>query len=219
MEDLLPREPVERDVVRVHERCHREPRSFAARGRELVEQLGDLVGEDPVAHGAGVGFLGTVRLAPDPPGEAEGVEAVGAAVRVDHLGEQATVVVGGHQRMVGAGHEQVGVRHVPLAAVVRAVPRGAEPVADGRHLVGVEPVHRRIVVVFGDAVGLRRAVQRRVLPGEHGGPAREAGGRTDIVPVELEPAIAHRTRGQVSAPGGTSGRRRPRRAWGTAPGR
>ncbi len=56
-------------------------------------------------------------------------------------------------------------------------------------------MHRRIVVTLRDAVGLGGAVQRRVLAREHRGPAREAGGRTDVVAVELEPAVAQRLPG------------------------
>ena len=42
------------------------------------------------------------------------------------------------------GIEQVGVSDVPLAPVVGLVAAGAEPVAEGGHLVGVEPAHRRV---------------------------------------------------------------------------
>ncbi len=171
------------------------------RRRQLGEQLDDLVGEDPVPDGAAVGPGGTVGLPPDPPGEPERVEPVGPAVRLDRLGDDRAVVAGGHEAVVGAGDDEVGVGDVPFAPVVGAVAAGPEPVAERRHRVRVEPRHRRVGVPLGQPVGLRDAVQGRVLPREQRGPARQARGRAGVVAVELEAAGAQRLAGrQVVAP-------------------
>ncbi len=77
---------------------------------------------------------------------------------------------------------------MPLAPVVRAVPGGAEPVAQGGHGVGVEEVHSRIGRLLGQTVGVRHAVERRVLTGEQRGTAGGARGRARVVAVEL-PAL------------------------------
>ena len=185
----------EGDVVGVHERRHRQPRPVASPRREVAEEVGDLLGEHAVAHGAAVLLGRAVGLTPDPPGETERVEPVGPAVGLDDLGDQPAVVIGRGEPLVGAGHGKVGVADVPLAPVVGLVAAGTEPVAERRDLVGVEPAHAGVVRVLGHAVGLGHPVQRRVLPGEQRGPAGHAGRRPDVVAVQLH------ARRRGSAPG------------------
>ena len=48
--------------------------------------------------------------------------------------------VGGHQAFVTPGDEQVGERDVPIPPVVRLISTGAEPVAEGRHRIGVRHI-------------------------------------------------------------------------------
>ena len=79
--------PGERDVVGIHERRNREPRSLALRARELTEEIGHLHREERIAHHAGVGRVGTVWFSPDPPVKAVLVEPVGAVVQVDGAGQ------------------------------------------------------------------------------------------------------------------------------------
>ena len=189
-EDLLPAELGEPDVVRVDERRDRQPRPVAAGPGELAEQLDDLVGEHPVAHGTAVGLRGAVRLTPDPAREPVRVEPIGLAVRVDRRRDQGAAGVGRHEALVGPGDEEVGVGDVPLAAVVRLVAGGPEPVAERRHRARVEPVHRGVVGLLRRAVGLRHPVQRRILAGEERRPARQARRRPRVVAVELEAAGA-----------------------------
>ena len=168
----VPPESAEPDVVRVHERRHRQPGRVVVGRRQLGEQVDHLFGEHAVAHESAVGLVGTVRLAPDPPREPELVEPIGAPVGVDRGGVDDPVDVVRPQALVGAGHHQVGVRDVPLAPVVGAVTGGAEPVAHRRHGVGIEEVHGRVGGRLGEAVGVGDPVQRRVLAGEQRGPAR-----------------------------------------------
>ena len=189
-EEQLVETARERDVVRVHERRDREPRPVAGRLGQVAEQVDHLLGEHAVPYRAAVGLRRAVGLSADPAGEPERVEPIGLAVGVDRRGDGSTVVVGGHQALVAPRDRQVGVADVPLAPVVRLVAAGAEPVAEGGDLVGVEPAHARVGVLLGHAVGLRHAVQRRVLPGEQGGPAGHARRRTGVVAVELEAAVA-----------------------------
>ena len=95
-EEVLPGPAVERDVVRVDEGGHGEPRPVAPGRGKLAEELDHLFGEDAVAHHAAVGLGGTVRLAADPAREAVGVEAVGALVGGHGLGDRLPGLVGGH---------------------------------------------------------------------------------------------------------------------------
>ena len=55
-EEQLVETAGEGDVVRVHERGHRQPRPVARRLGQLAEQLDHLLGEHAVAHGAAVGL-------------------------------------------------------------------------------------------------------------------------------------------------------------------
>ena len=171
--------------MRVHERRHRQPRRVVVRRRDLPKEVDDLLCEHAVAHEAGVGLVRTVRFPADPAGEAVGIEAVGAAVRVDRDGVEHAVGVVDPEALVRAGNGQVGVGDVPLAAVVRAVPGCPEPVAHGRDGVGIQEVHGRVGGLLGEAVGVGDAVQRRVLPGEERGATRRAHGRARVVAVEL----------------------------------
>ena len=82
-----------------------------------------------------------------------------------------------------------GVRGVPLALVVRPIAAGAEPVAQRRHGVRRQPEHVVAVVVLGDPVGLRDAVQRRVLAGQQRRAARRARRRHRIVMTERHPVL------------------------------
>ncbi len=97
---------------------------------------------------------------------------------------------------MGAGDDEVGVGDVPLAPIVRLVAAGAEPVAQGRHRVRVQPPHPGVGVLLGDPVGLRGAVQRRVLPGEQRRPARQARRRPRIVTMEVQTTPAKRLAGR-----------------------
>ena len=190
LEDLLPAEVVERDVVRVDERRNCEPRTVASRRGELPEELDDLFREDAVAHRAAVGSRGTVGLAPDPTGEPERVEPVGLPVRLDGFRDEVARIVRRHESFVGAGDEEVRVRDVPLPSVVGLVPAGPEPVAHGRHRAGVEPQHCGVGRALRGSVGLAHSVQRRVLTSEERRAARQAGRRPDVVTVELESTVA-----------------------------
>ena len=183
--------------MRVHERGHRQPRPVARGRRQLTEQIDHLLGEDAVAHRAAVRLRRAVGLAADPAREPERVEPVGLAIRVDGLGDERAVVVGGHQRLVAARDREVGVADVPLAPVVGLVAAGAEPVAQGRDLIGIEPAHRRVAGLLGHPVGLGHPVQRWVLPREQRGPAGHAGGGTRVVAVELQPPSADRSRAGI----------------------
>ena len=180
----------EGDVVRVHERRHREPRSLTGCTRQVTEEVDDLFGEHAVADGAAVVLGRSVGLAPDPAREPERIEPVGRPVGLDGLGDHPAVVVGGGQARVASGDREVGMADVPLAAVVGLVAAGAEPVAERRHGVGVQPPHPGVVAALRHTVGLRDAVQRRVLTGEEGGPTGHTGRGADVVPVELDSAVA-----------------------------
>ena len=193
-QDVVPRPSRERDVVRVHERGDREPWPIGAVGRELREQLGDLFGVEAVLDDPAVRLRHAVWLAADPAGEAERIETIGAAVRVDRAVVDTAVRVVRRQALVGAGNQDVCVRDVPLAAVVRAVAGRAEPVAHRGHRARVEPRHQRVARLLGQAVGVGDAVQRRVLPGEQRRPAREARGRPGIVAVQFHAGGARRSR-------------------------
>ena len=176
--------------MRVDEGGHGQPRPVAAGAGQLAEEFDDLLGEDAVAHHAAVGLRRAVRLAADPAREAVGIEAVGPLVGRHRGGNGRARLVGRHQSLVGAGDHQVGVRNVPLAPVVRLVAAGAEPVAERRHRVGIEPLHVRVVGLLGQAVGVGPAVQRGVLAREERRPAGQAGRRAGVVPVEFEAAVA-----------------------------
>ena len=142
--------------------------------------------EHAVADEPGVGLVGAVRLATDPPREPERVEPVGPAVGVDRGGIEHAVGVVDHQALVGARDDEVGVGDVPLAPVVGAVAGGAEPVAHASGTVsGSSQVIAGSVGLLGQAVGVGDAVQRRVLPGEQRRAARRARGRPRVVAVQL----------------------------------
>ena len=70
--------------------------------RQLGEEVDDLLREHAVAHEPGVGLVGAVRLAADPPREPERIEAIGAPVGVDRDGIDHAVDVVGPQALVGA---------------------------------------------------------------------------------------------------------------------
>ena len=67
---------------------------------------------------------------------------------------------------LAVGRVEVRVRGVPFAFVERPVTAGPEPVADGWDRVGREPEHVEAVSALREAIGLRDAVQRRVLAGQ-----------------------------------------------------
>ena len=152
----------------------------------MTEEVGELRGEERIADHAGVGAIGTVRLAADPTAEPVRVEPVGAVVQLDRAGEHGAAAVVGLEADMGAGRSEVGVREVPLAAVVGVVPGGAEPVADGGHGRRIEPVHTGVDGRLGQAVGVGEPVQRGELAGEHRGAARRARTRAGVVVVELD---------------------------------
>ena len=202
--DLIRHHAVCRDVVGIHERRDREPRPVVACLRELTEELHHLLREHSVAHRAALGPGRAVRLTADPPGEPERVEPVGLAIGGDRLRDRVPVDVGGHQALVAPRDEQVGEGDVPLPPVVRLVPAGAEPVAERRHRVGIQPHHGRVVVLLRRPVGLRHAVQRRVLTGEQ---CRRDSAYTPSTPRSGDGTPAHpraTTRGRRAAPCGTS---------------
>ena len=213
----VPPESAEPDVVRVHERRHRQPGRVVVGRRQLGEQVDHLFGEHAVAHESAVGLVGTVRLAPDPPREPELVEPVGAPVGVDRGGVDDPVDVVRPQALVGAGHHQVGVRDVPLAPVVGAVAGGAEPVPHRRHGVGIEEVHGRVGGRLGEAVGVGDPVQRRVLAGEQRGPARRDTPWRPRSGGAARGSARAGARGRGAACGGTRPAPPPRTAAGTAP--
>ncbi len=157
-----------------------------ARRGQLGEELDHLLGEDAVAHRAAVRLGRTVGLTADPTGEPVGIKAVGPLVGRHRLGNDVPGVVGGHQALVGARNQQVGVRDVPLAPVVRLVAAGPEPVAECGHRIGIEPAHGGVVRLLRHAIGVGPAVEGRVLAGEERRAARQAGGRARVVPMELE---------------------------------
>ena len=199
----------ERDVVRVHERRDREPRPVArvpARARRTARpparrtrrraRCRSRTSPRRGARGRSTRRTRTGRAGrpcgrPRPPRRSASPSS-SEAIRPSWL----------------PGIDEVGVADVPLAAVVGLVAAGAEPVAERRHRVGVEPPHRRVGVLLRDAVGLRHAVQRRVLAGEQRRPARHARRRARVVPVELQPAVAERLPGRQLRRGGTPPPRR-----------
>ena len=148
-------------------------------------------------------FEGAMRLTADPPGETERVQPIRLAVRLHRVGDGAAVVVGCHHAFVAARDLQIGVADMPLAAVVGLIPAGAEPVAERRHLVGVEPAHRRIGRLLGDATRLRHPMQGRVLAGEERRPTGHARHRTRVVPVQLDTTIDGRVPEPASGCGET----------------
>jgi hypothetical protein len=115
-------------------------------------------------------------------GEVHGLER---GIAIERLGVR-------RQRFVGAGLEEILLRHVPLALVVGVVPAGAEPLAHRRHGRGVEPEDVRLVGALRDARSLRDPVQRRVLAGDERSSARDARGRHDVVVPELHAVRAQR---------------------------
>jgi len=197
----LPPGAAERDVVRVDQRGDRQPRLRGRVGLERIEQRVDLVGVDLVLRETGVGGVGPVGFAPDPAAEAVAVEAVGALVGLDGFGDEVPVLVVGREPGMAADGDEVGVGDVPLAAVVRLVARGPEPVTHGGHAVGIEPAHRGVVRRLGQPVGVGDPVQRGVLAGEQRCPAGDARRRRGVVPVELEAAGAQAlTSGELRPP-------------------
>ncbi len=179
------------DVVRVDEAGYQQERTSCERiaGATAcvpVDQPGDdAVGNQRVAAQAGITRQRTVWLRTDPAREAKRPKGIGVQV-TPHRGvvDDAVLVVGGQHAPVGV--VDVGVRDVPFAVVVGVVARGAKPVAHGRHLAGPQPAHARIVGHLAQAVGLRDAVQVRIVPGENRWATGRAGQRAGVVPGKAD---------------------------------
>jgi hypothetical protein len=197
---LMPTFWTEADVVGVDERGHGQPRTVALRSGQFGKQLHDLFSENPVADRATVRLGGTVGLATDPPREPERVQPIGLAVRLDGIGDHPAVIVRSHQTLVGTGDEQVSVRDVPLAPVMGVIPAGPEPIPKRRHRVRVKKQHRRVRVLLGHPVGLRNAVQRRVLASEQRRPARHTSRRPGVMAMELDADSTQRVPGRQMIP-------------------
>ncbi len=176
----------------IHERRDRQPRSVVARLRELTEQLHHLLREHSVAHRAALGPGRAVGLAADPPGEPERVEPIGLAVGRDRLRDRLPVDVGGHQAFVAPRDEQIGERDVPLPAVVRLIPTGAEPVTERRHRIGIQPHHGRVVVLLRRPSVCDTPCNDGYWPVNNVARTRCARRRPRVVPMELQPTLAQR---------------------------
>ena len=98
--------------------------------------------------------------------------------------DRRAVVVDRQQVPVAILGVEMRVRDVPLALVERPIAAGPEPVAQRRHRVRRQPEHVVAVGALGDPVGLRHAVQRRVLAGQQRRAARRARRRHRIVMAE-----------------------------------
>ena len=81
------------------------------------------------------------------------------------------------------------MRDVPFAVVVGVVSRGAEPVAQRRHLTLAQPAHARVVGHLAEAVGLGDAMQVGVMPGENGWATGRAGQRAGVVPRKTDAVL------------------------------
>ena len=167
--------------MRVEERAHGQPRRVGLFCVEALEQRDRLVGGERVLERAGVVLAEPVRLGADPLREAVVVEQVGLEVLLDVVLDRRAVVVDREQVPVAVVGVEVRVRDVPLALVVGPIAAGPEPVAQRRHGVRRQPEHVVALVVLGDSRGLRDAVQRGVLAGQHRRAARRARGRHRIV--------------------------------------
>ena len=176
----------QRVVVRVQERADRQPGLLAVVAVEAPEQLDRLVGGERVLDRARVVLAESVRLGADPLREAVVVEQIGLQVLLDVLLDRVAVIVDREQVALAVVGVEVGVGGVPLALVVRPVAAGPEPVAERRHGVRREPEHVLAVGSLRQPVGLRHAVQRRVLARQQRRAARRARRRHRIVVRERD---------------------------------
>ncbi len=148
-----PQLTVDRDVVRVHQRGDKEERLgiLLVALPETGKLLDHLIREQGIAHVSGVRRVGAVRLRADPAGEAVGQERVGRRIRGDTLRQNfAALIVGGDRSPFRI--QEIGVRDVPLAAVVRAIARRRQIVAERGNRIGTEPRHIRCPL--GHPIGL-----------------------------------------------------------------
>ncbi len=154
-----------------------------AAGVAIVEPGDDTVGDQRVAAHPGVGERAPCGSGPTQPANPNGSSGSAGEVPLHRGGiDVAVVVVGGDDLAVGVG--EVGVADVPLAVVVRVVAGGTEPVAERGHLALGQPAQPRVVGHLAEPVGLGDAVDVRVVAGEHRRPARHAGERAGVVPLE-----------------------------------
>ena len=189
------------DVMGIDEAGHQQerPQRIRVAGTPprvpVLEPRDDPIGDQRVSPKTTVGHGRSVRLGPDPAGEAVRPQRIGVEVGLHGHGVDDTVGVVGGQRLAGLGVLEVGVRDVPLAVVVRVVARGPQPVAQCRHLAAAQPPQPRIVVPLAETVGLRDPVQVGVLAREQGRPAGGTRQRARVMPSEahavlVEPAPA-----------------------------
>ena len=178
-----------RDVVRVEEGAHREPRRLVPVLIQPLQQRDRFVRREGISCRSRVLVAQTVRLRADPLRRAVGIEQVRLEVCSDVLCVHVAVFVQSLEITLAVGRGEVRVRDVPFAFVESPVAASPEPVPDGGDRVGREPEHFRAVGALCEAIGLRDAVQRRVLARHNRCAAGGTGRRHGVVTFERDARI------------------------------